>query len=953
MNSYKPRKKSGYKSKTTKLKKSSWLFAIGKKIKNNFVAYYLLLAGVCPKRLQPYYRTFIYTFVRLIANTIIKIKRLLFLKDKLLKINLRKIKSYQPRLSLRVLTIFVILAVITSQVINIGAFEVHVINITAKIVNDIPGIEPDGGEYCNITGVTITLTSTSTIIYTLDGSNPVCPDMTDPDNGIIYTDPFMIYESKTVKARTCHDEKQSAIASEYFDVASQYCETTCAAETIDYWLNNEGCENELPLSNWADEINNLSTTYFSGAFANTTGEEICASFDLDSCEATSTFAGALCQARGQALTNHSNIVSGRLDLAAIIAGAFDNSENFNNLSLTASSTIEEALDKIENILINPNSTLEDLVYAGYVAQRIYTFYYSENPYAPNPICIYYEPGEVVLNEFVPNPVCPINVADAVIIIDKSTSMGKGGPPTPLSQAKTDANYFVSLMGTGDQSGLVSYSNDASLDQNLTHNHASTTEAINALNASGANKVSDAIYLANNELISVRANPAAVKAEILFTDGGAAGNEIDQAKAAAVAAAGLGIKIFTIGLGDNDNAEMLEEIASTTDAKYYFTPDNDDLEEIYQFISEELCEDEDLTGLDGEWTELYNKGDAEKDLANWMIANASATTTVKISSANTLSGSTTIGAAGSGDEWLVVLFNEARLSNDGDTIFLYDNIGHLLDFYSYPDSIDNDPDNDPSNTPGEENILNGDLSGEEGKSFARIPDGTGDWVDPIPTPGGLNRLEDDFILADDSADEIATSSLEITDNQNIEVMLAEPEGNEKNNFSELSSESASSSFTGDNQASELENNNQDSDNSTEFENQREESVSEEENGKNTDQLETSADLPAGEDSRHDEQTEESRGEEEILSGEENNQAENNAVEIGTEINVSGGEDNEENNLDNLDDNQPISSEETKTESAPKPESSEEESARTESSQEQATEPTNIDGVESPNVETTTL
>ncbi len=713
----------------------------------------------------------------------------IYIVNKKVILDLRKVRKYNrinyigtsghmhPVL-LRAFATFVIICLISMQALLINGFEAHVINVTAKIVNDVPDIEPDGGEFCNIEGATITLSTTlmgtSTIIYTLDGSDPVCPA-----TGNIYTAPFTIYSSATVKARTCHNNKQSAIASQYFAVSMEYCPvSSCNAEPIDYWQNNEGCENNPALSNLAIQINNLSSGYFQSAFATTTAAEICVAFGINNCPPEGTLDGEFCRAKAASLADLSNIVTGKLDLNAVIAGGFDNSQPFISLGLTASSTIKEALNKIEGVLANPSATAEDLAGSGFVAQRIYTFYSSENPY-PSGTCIYWEPGDIVLNEFVPNPSCAAQPVDVALVMDTSGSMNYDSP-TRISQAKIAANQFVGNLESQDQSALVSYSTTAALKKLLSNDHASTTAAINALTAVGATNIGDGIAFANNELTSVRANPSAAKIEILLTDGlankpngpgyGEWPADVVYAKAKADEAALLGIRIFTIGLGSNVNTSMLQYIASTTDAQYYFAPTGADLAAIYQLISEELCTNigDDQTGIAGEWVELYNKGASQNDLANWMLANSSATTTVKISSGNTLSGLITIGAAGSGAEWLVVLFNEARLDNNGDTIFLYDNVNHLLDFYSYASSTDSDPDPDPENTPGEENTLDGNLADLEGKSFARIPDGTGNWIDPIPTPGGPNKLDENAVL------DITASSTESVISQNSEILAVPTE-----------------------------------------------------------------------------------------------------------------------------------------------------------------------------------
>ena len=147
------------------------------------------------------------------------------------------------------------------------------------------------------------------------------------------------------------------------------------------------------------------------------------------------------------------------------------------------------------------------------------------------------------------------------------------------------------------------------------------------------------------------------------------------------------------------------------------------------------------GLAGEWVELYNNGDAPVDVVGWYIKDAIGNTKV-ISSANTHTGSTIIGASGSGSEWLVVFMNAAVLNNTGDTVFLFDDEDLLKDSHAFGES-NTDEDGDLNTSAGGDNDTpsGSETAGNEGKSIARIPDGTGAWIDPIPTPGGPNRLEE--------------------------------------------------------------------------------------------------------------------------------------------------------------------------------------------------------------------
>ncbi len=124
--------------------------------------------------------------------------------------------------------------------------------------------------------------------------------------------------------------------------------------------------------------------------------------------------------------------------------------------------------------------------------------------------------------------------------------------------------------------------------------------------------------------------------------------------------------------------------------------------------------------DGEWVELYNNSSTNSfELSSWYIRDAE-NNNVNILLSNTYdfsihASSTTIAPHG----WLVVYMNKSFLNNSGaETITLYNSSGVSQDFYSYSSS------SVPIN-----------------KSFARIPDGTGAWVDPIPTPGGPNKIEE--------------------------------------------------------------------------------------------------------------------------------------------------------------------------------------------------------------------
>lgn len=141
---------------------------------------------------------------------------------------------------------------------------------------------------------------------------------------------------------------------------------------------------------------------------------------------------------------------------------------------------------------------------------------------------------------------------------------------------------------------------------------------------------------------------------------------------------------------------------------------------------------------GEWVEIYNNSDYDYDVDGWYIWDASSYETNKIyvTTSNTIPATTVIGA----HDWLVVYMNKSVLNNTGDTVKLYDATNRLVDSYAYgnADFCELEPTPDDSNSIS----VSGSCSSvPPNKSYARIPDGIGSWVDPVPTPGNMNTEDD--------------------------------------------------------------------------------------------------------------------------------------------------------------------------------------------------------------------
>jgi hypothetical protein len=134
----------------------------------------------------------------------------------------------------------------------------------------------------------------------------------------------------------------------------------------------------------------------------------------------------------------------------------------------------------------------------------------------------------------------------------------------------------------------------------------------------------------------------------------------------------------------------------------------------------------------EYIELYNNGDSEVDAEGYYIELQSSEGDIKVIDINSSTTkeyeneSTIVPDGGflavTTDVYEDLDEHNDILDNAEGSLRLYDNHDRLLDAVEYP--------------------LEGEDSEEvrEDKTIARIPDGTGDWVDPVATPGESNVLE---------------------------------------------------------------------------------------------------------------------------------------------------------------------------------------------------------------------
>ena len=192
----------------------------------------------------------------------------------------------------------------------------------------------------------------------------------------------------------------------------------------------------------------------------------------------------------------------------------------------------------------------------------------------------------------------------VLVIDVSTSMNRAtrGGRSKHEAALAAASAFVDLLdfepdgwGRQDQVAVVGFNDTAWTATGLTGDPVRAHAAIDSLTARMAEGTrldlalleGQAVYLAGGRDVS---NHAVL---ILLTDGlpnrvptpEAGGSQEETVLAAADAAKRAGTRLFTIGLGEEDDVlrQLLEACASTR-GDYFFAPDGEDLDGIYRQIA---------------------------------------------------------------------------------------------------------------------------------------------------------------------------------------------------------------------------------------------------------------------------------------------------------------------------------------------------------------------------------
>jgi len=193
------------------------------------------------------------------------------------------------------------------------------------------------------------------------------------------------------------------------------------------------------------------------------------------------------------------------------------------------------------------------------------------------------PAGVICTELIP-------VQRFMLVLDRSGSMSG----SKIDQLKVGGNFWVDYVNAGEELGIVTYSGTESLDSSMSEVPADAATAatwrtdrhniVDGIAAGGSTAIGDALRAGLNDITA--GGRASSQVMILFTDGlQNAGTETAEDVLPDLVAAG--VRVYTIGLGNDQDATLLANVAETTGATYFPIDGDLDPDEAATAITEAL------------------------------------------------------------------------------------------------------------------------------------------------------------------------------------------------------------------------------------------------------------------------------------------------------------------------------------------------------------------------------
>ncbi len=160
----------------------------------------------------------------------------------------------------------------------------------------------------------------------------------------------------------------------------------------------------------------------------------------------------------------------------------------------------------------------------------------------------------------------------VLVIDKSGSMGG----EKIELAKKAASGAVELLGPKDKIGVIAFEGETYwvCDVQPASNKASVIDKISSIEAGGGTVMAPAMEAAHEALVNTTAK---LKHVIILTDGISAPGDFEGVTTNMAQAK---ITVTTVGVGEDADKKLLEEIARLGNGRYYFTDDPASVPQIF-------------------------------------------------------------------------------------------------------------------------------------------------------------------------------------------------------------------------------------------------------------------------------------------------------------------------------------------------------------------------------------
>jgi uncharacterized protein YegL len=178
---------------------------------------------------------------------------------------------------------------------------------------------------------------------------------------------------------------------------------------------------------------------------------------------------------------------------------------------------------------------------------------------------------------------PSQIVSVKVYMGNSSTLNKSITILSSDLVKSASKIFIDSLAEEDRVAIVRFGSYGQITQNLTTNKTLAKNAIDNIGSEGGTKINDGIINATTHLIA-RGDSNAIKMITILTDGqnDAGPNPVI---ASAQQAKNLNFTIFTIGLTNFVDENMLKAIA--TKPEYYYYSDFNMLDEIFQQLSEKI------------------------------------------------------------------------------------------------------------------------------------------------------------------------------------------------------------------------------------------------------------------------------------------------------------------------------------------------------------------------------